>query len=211
MLRHATHAAPLLYFKPSGQVILLVGKDFVPKGPAQSTSYRPLPWRTGETPEALDDWPYLYLMHRAIPLDYLFNIGALLATAFLFLWFSSGKAGPAVDVHFFCLGAGFLLLETKSITTISLYFGTTWFVSMVVILGILIMVFLANLVALGFSRFSFLLYAPLFVSLGFLYFFPYSKRAVVAIFSQIDVQPCSYSFADLLRRAYLFNDVSGCY
>ena len=43
---------------------------------------------------------------------------------------------------------------------------------MVVILGILIMVFLANLVALGFSRFSFLLYAPLFVSLGFLYFFP---------------------------------------
>ena len=34
------------------------------------------------------------------------------------------------------------------------------------------MVFLANLVALGFSRFSFLLYAPLFVSLGFLYFFP---------------------------------------
>lgn len=172
MLRHATHAAPLLYFKPSGQVILLVGKDFVPKGPARSTSYRPLQWRTGETPEALDDWPYLYLMHRAIPLDYLFNIGALLATAFLFLWFSSGKAGPAVDVHFFCLGAGFLLLETKSITTISLYFGTTWFVSMVVILGILIMVFLANLVALGFSRFSFLLYAPLFVSLGFLYFFP---------------------------------------
>src|SRR5438093_10953443 len=161
MLRHATHSAPLLYFKPSGQVILLVGKDFVPKGPAQSTIYRPLPWRTGQTPEALDDWPYLYLMHRAIPLDYFFNIGALLATAFLFLWFSSGKAGPVVDVHFFCLGAGFLLLETKSITTISLYFGIIWFVSMVVILGILIMVFLVNLVVFGFSCFSFLLYAPL--------------------------------------------------
>jgi len=62
-------------------------------------------------------------------------------------------------------------LETKSITSISLYFGTTWFVSMVVILGVLIMVLLANLVASRLQQFSLILYAPLIASIGFLYLF----------------------------------------
>jgi hypothetical protein len=62
----------------------------------------------------------------------------------------------------------------KSITTISLYLGATWVVSMVVILGVLIMVLLANFFAWRLKGFSLLLYVPLIGSVGFLYFFPHS-------------------------------------
>ena len=43
---------------------------------------------------------------------------------------------------------------------------------MVVILGVLIMVLLANLVASKLKQFSAMLYLPLIASVGFLYFFP---------------------------------------
>lgn len=62
----------------------------------------------------------------------------------------------------------------KSITTISLYLGATWVVSMVVILGVLIMVLLANFFAWRLKGFSLLLYVPLIGSVCFLYFFPHS-------------------------------------
>lgn len=52
------------------------------------------------------------------------------------------------DGHFLFLGLGFLLLETRSIADCSLYFGTTWFVTMVVVAGVLLMVLAANLVAM---------------------------------------------------------------
>ncbi len=65
---------------------------------------------------------------------------------------------------------GFLLLETKSISDCSLYFGTTWFVTMVVVAGVLLMVLAANLVAMRMSRFGTWLYAPLIVTLLLLYF-----------------------------------------
>lgn len=74
------------------------------------------------------------------------------------------------DGHFLFLGLGFLLLETKSISDCSLYFGTTWFVTMVVVAGVLLMVLAANLVAMRMSRFRRWLYAPLIATLLLLYF-----------------------------------------
>jgi hypothetical protein len=120
----------------------------------------------------VDDWPYLYLRERFIPLDYLITIGLLLAISLLFILLSSGNKGRGVNLHFFFLGAGFLLLETKNITTVSLYFGATWFVSMLVILGVLFMVLLANLVALRSNGSSLIFYCPLVASIAFLYIFP---------------------------------------
>jgi SAM-dependent methyltransferase len=185
MVRHAADMAPLVYLRPSGQVIILVGRGFMPKGPERLKSYRAIQWKPGGTPEAQDDWPYLYLMRRFIPSDYLVTIAVLLAVTLAFLFFSSEKKEAKVDYHFFLLGAGFLLLETKSITTISLYFGTTWLVSMIVILGVLIMVFLANLVAFRVKRFSLLLYLPLIASLGFLYLFPTQNVVGWPFFSRL--------------------------
>lgn len=172
MVRSATGTIPLVYMNPTGGILILAGKGFAPRGPERFINFQRIEWRASKTPEALDDWPYLYLRKRFIPLDYLANIAVLLAISVLFLFASSGKKGPGVDLHFFFLGAGFLLLETKSITTISLYFGTTWFVSMVVILGVLMMVLLANLTAAKLGESSLILYPPLIASVAFLYLFP---------------------------------------
>lgn len=172
MVRSATRSVPLVYIMSTGQVTILAGKGFVPQGPNQFISYRRIEWTSSGTPDATDDWPYLYLRQRFIPFDYLITIGILLAISLLFVFLGSEKKRRGPDLHFFFLGAGFLLLETKSITAISLYFGTTWFVSMIVILGVLIMVLLANLVASRVKRFSLILYFPLIASIGFLYFFP---------------------------------------
>ncbi len=107
-------------------------------------------------------------------MDYLLIIGFLTVVSALFVLTSSGRGEKHLDLHFFFLGAGFLLLETKSITTLSLYFGTTWFVSMIAIAGVLIMVFLANLVAAKLQRASLLFYLPLAASILLLYLFPAS-------------------------------------
>ena len=48
---------------------------------------------------------------------------------------------PYVDLFF--MGAAFLLLETKSITTFALLFGTTWIVNAIVFAGVLVAVLLA--------------------------------------------------------------------
>lgn len=172
MVASATGVSPVIYFQPTGHVILLAAKGFAPRAPDRFTRFRRVELRSAGTPEALDDWPYLYLRQRAIPLDYLTTIGALLALSLLFVFFSADKQRRGIDPHFFFLGAGFLLLETKSITTISLYFGATWFVSMIVILGVLVMVLLANLLATRLRRFSPALYLPLAAALAFFYFFP---------------------------------------
>lgn len=175
MVHSATGSVPLVYMRPTGQVIILAGKGFIPQGPAHFQTYQRVEWVPSGTPEAIDDWPYLYMRQRFIPLDYLISIGVLLTISLAFVLLSSERQTRGIDPHFFSLGAGFLLLETKSITTVSLYFGTTWFVSMVVILGVLLMVFMANLAAVKLQRFSLILYLPLIASILFLYFFPTAK------------------------------------
>jgi hypothetical protein len=80
-----------------------------------------------------------------------------------------GRGFGMSDGHFLFLGLGFLLLETKSISDCSLYFGTTWFVTMVVVAGVLLMVLAANLVAMRMNRFRTWLYAPLIATLLLLY------------------------------------------
>jgi SAM-dependent methyltransferase len=172
MVHSATGMEPLVYVKRTGQITVLAGKEFSPTGPQRFISYQRItPLRAG-TLEAVDDWPYLYLRERFIPLDYLITSGLLLAISLLFILLSSGNKGKGLDLHFFFLGAGFLLLETKSVTTVSLYFGTTWLVSMLVILGVLLMVLLANLVASRSSGSSLIFYYPLVASIAFLYIFP---------------------------------------
>ena len=49
-----------------------------------------------------------------------------------------------LNLEFFFLGAGFLLLETRSVTEIALLFGSTWEVNAVAFGGVLAAVLLAN-------------------------------------------------------------------
>jgi hypothetical protein len=98
-------------------------------------------------------------------------IGILLALALPAVYLLSAARGFGLnDGHFLFLGLGFLLLETKSISDCSLYFGTTWFVTMIVVAGVLLMVLAANIVAMRLSRFRMWFYTPLVATLLLLYF-----------------------------------------
>lgn len=121
---------------------------------------------------ATDDWPFLYLKEKGVPVDYLTVISVLLLISFLTLFSVARIQWNKYQTHFFFLGAGFLLLETKSITDCSLYFGTTWFVTMLVIAGILLMVLSANLLAMRLKSFRFYFYLPLIASMILLYCTP---------------------------------------
>ena len=84
-----------------------------------------------------DDWPFLYLIRKTIPSDYLIAIASLLVFSIASIAFLRGRSFGRGDIHFGLLGMGFLLLETKSISDCTLFFGATWFVTLVVIAGIL--------------------------------------------------------------------------
>lgn len=98
---------------------------------------------------ALDDWPFPYLRERAISAQYLLVLGGILIFAVagtLLVARATGAGGASFSPHFFALGAAFLLIETRSITSFSLLFGTTWYVNALVFGGILASVLLAILV-----------------------------------------------------------------
>jgi hypothetical protein len=81
---------------------------------------------------------------RIYPFSYLAVVGLLLGLSLLLVGFLSPGRPRASQLPFFLLGAGFMLVETKSITELGLTFGNTWQVIGVVILGVLLMAFLAN-------------------------------------------------------------------
>lgn len=170
MVRSATGSLPMVFIKPTGQVVILAPKGYLPAQITGLRSYRQIARTPHEVEAALDDWPYLYLRSRSIPVDYLFTIGSLLLLSSIFVFTSLARNTRALDLNFLFLGAAFLLLETKSITTVALFFGTTWLVSMVVILGVLIMVLIANAVASMFPGSSAWLYVPLVGSVCLLYY-----------------------------------------
>ena len=72
-----------------------------------------------------DDWPFLYLVRKTIPSDYLIGIGSLLAFSIATVAGLRRRSFGRSDLHFALLGMGFLLLETKSIGDSTLFFGTT--------------------------------------------------------------------------------------
>ena len=94
-----------------------------------------------------DDWPYLYLKGRSVPAHYVVALGALLLITAVFIGFGGGRTlKGGIDGTMFLMGAGFLLVETKSVTEMSLLFGSTWTVNVMVFASILVMVLAANFV-----------------------------------------------------------------
>lgn len=95
-------------------------------------------------PLATDDWPYLYLERRTIPLPYLLGVLLVLVLGSTAIRLGLGRAAR-VQGRFFLLGAAFLLLEFKIITDMALLFGSTWIVNAAAVSAVLIMVLAANL------------------------------------------------------------------
>lgn len=174
MVTEATGQAPRVYSRPGYQMVMIVEKHPIPDPPAGFREYtRWTPSAADRaSPPATDDWPYLYLRARTIPPDYLLVILSLLAISVVAVARFKPRGSGLEDLHFGAMGTGFLLLETKSIVDASLYFGATWIVSLIVIAGVLLMVLLANAVAMRIDGFSRWLYAPLIGSILFLFVVP---------------------------------------
>lgn len=96
---------------------------------------------------ATDNWPFLYLHDVSFPIIYIEGLAMVL----LFALLGVGTLAPRrtlkrFDWHMFFLGVAFMLLETKSLTTFALLFGSTWLVNSLVFFAILSSVLLAVLI-----------------------------------------------------------------
>ncbi|MGB9378851.1 MAG: hypothetical protein WCB04_15210 [Mycobacteriales bacterium] len=93
---------------------------------------------------ATDDYPFPYLRRPGIPGFYLLVLMFVLIAAFAAVRTIGGpikRMRPYADL--FCLGAAFLLLETKNVAGFALLFGTTWVVNAMVFSAILVAVLLS--------------------------------------------------------------------
>src|SRR5206468_7873061 len=95
---------------------------------------------------ATDDWPFLYLRTPFIAQYYLVALAIVLLGALIAIAGAARFTGTSIrrfSPHFFVLGVAFLLLNTRSVTSFSLLFGTTWIVNALAFFGILCSVLLA--------------------------------------------------------------------
>jgi hypothetical protein len=95
---------------------------------------------------ATDDWPFLYLKDRHIPRHYLAVIAMILVISVVSVRLAGRKAGRGWSWEFFFLGAGFMMLETKSIIQLALLWGSTWVVASLAIASVLTMALVANFI-----------------------------------------------------------------
>jgi SAM-dependent methyltransferase len=124
-----------------GQAVVTVG--LAPQDQSCASAWAP----AADTPDpATDRRPFLYLFGATIPALYLVTIGLVLAASVLAVGLVAGggsyrRMRPYADL--FLLGAGFLLLQTKSVAGFALLFGTTWVVNAIVFAGVLLAVLAA--------------------------------------------------------------------
>lgn len=89
-----------------------------------------------------DNWPYLYLRDKATPVNYWLCMLGLLVLAFFTVKGTTGLG--RIRWPFFFLGAAFLLVETKAMTEVAIFLGSTWTVNYFVITTILALIVLGT-------------------------------------------------------------------
>ena len=124
--------------RASGQAVISVALEKTNQRCGKAFRY------TSHVAPATDDRPFPYFRGGFLPSLYLVALAAILLASFIAVRLVAGPfrtMRPYVDLFF--MGAAFLLLETKSITTFALLFGTTWIVNAIVFAGVLVAVLLA--------------------------------------------------------------------
>src|SRR5262249_20697530 len=100
----------------------------------------------GAVEPTTDDWPFLYLRDRGLP----FNYGYILVLLFGFSYIAATRAAQVTSSRFdwimFLMGAGFMLIETRTLAKTALLAGATWIVNTFVIAAVLLMILAAHLV-----------------------------------------------------------------
>jgi SAM-dependent methyltransferase len=150
---------------------------------------------------ATDDWPFLYLRTPGIALYYVAALAFLLGFALIAVLGAARATATPIrrfSPHFFVLGVAFLLLETKSLVTFSLLFGTTWIVNALAFFAILASILLAIGVNVWLRpRHPELLYAALLLSLAIAWLVPAGGLLV-------DPPELRYGLAALIAFAPVF-------
>jgi len=104
--------------------------------------------RAGDELLPSDDWPFLYLRQRLVPALNVRSMVLLGGLSIAILYLLSPVRGRQPNWQMFFLGAGFMLLETKSVVHMTLLFGSTWLVNSIVFFAILVMILASNLYVL---------------------------------------------------------------
>jgi hypothetical protein len=177
-VERATGKRPLAFYNPvhGATVTFIVPRDGATFDGAE------LAKRTATLPETprdktltpSDDWPFLYVRPGVFPWGYVAVLGFVLVLAAALVPPVFGlRRGGGFDLPLFLMGAAFLLIETRGVTSMSLLFGSTWIVNAAIFAGIVFMVLVANLVV---RRWELKRPAPwflgLFAAVALLYFFP---------------------------------------
>ena len=178
MLADAFGSQPLVRTYSGVQAALAAGPGVAEVGgvpPGDGVSEVPDPGRPEPRP-ATDDWPFLYLRTGFVAPYYLVALAIILGFAVLAVFAAARATGTPIrrfSPHFFVLGTAFLLLETRSLVSFSLLFGTTWIVNALAFFAILASVLVAILINARFPiRHPNVFYVGLFVSLGVAFLLP---------------------------------------
>jgi len=111
---------------------------------------------------ATDDWPFLYMREPGLPLHYATALAVVLAVSIAAVWLALGRDRGRWSWEFFFYGAGFMLLETKSIVQFALLWGSTWTSASLAIASVLVMALSSTAAA---ARFAFDRRAPIVAAL----------------------------------------------
>jgi hypothetical protein len=149
---------------------------------------------------ATDEWPLMYLRAPALPLPYIFGLAMVGVIAIgLIFGLAPPTARQGFSGHMFFLGAAFMLLETRSLVTFALLFGSTWLVNSLVFFAVLCSVMLAVFLSARFPiRPSAALYACLVGALLLAYVVPQDA------FLSIDFLPLRYALASIVAFLPVF-------
>ena len=179
MLDATFDSPPIMQMYDAHKAIFAVGPqiDALADGPPPGDTVDQVPSVGEPTPKpASDDWPFLYLRTPFIAPHYLAGLAFALVIAVLGVFGAARVGGTSIrrfSPHFFVLGTAFLLLETRSLVSFSLLFGSTWLVNALAFFAILASVLLAILVNARFHiQRAGLLYAGLFVALAVAFVLP---------------------------------------
>jgi SAM-dependent methyltransferase len=179
MLHDAFGTQPLVNIYSAHEAALADGPlvASLPNGQPPGDTITAVPEVGSPTPTpATDDWPFLYLRTPFVADYYIYALILVLIGAVIAVAAAAALTGTSIrrfSPHFFVLGVAFLLLNTRSVTSFSLLFGTTWIVNSLAFFGILCSVLLAIFVNYRFPiRKPTLFYLLLFASIVIAYVIP---------------------------------------
>jgi hypothetical protein len=151
-----------------------------------------------------DDWPFLYLREAVVPSLNVRSTAVLGVVSLVILFLFSPERARRPNWRMFFLGAGFMLLETKSVVHLALLFGSTWIVNSVVFFAILVMVLASNLFVLVFApRRLWPYYLLLFASLVLNIVVPMSRFLALPGVEKT-VASCAVTFAPIFFAGVIF-------